>query len=242
MDYLRRKMTKSRNNSLFSIHRNIEKEARNWWALANLNFYELDKQNEIPKNIFKKIKNKKYSDVKDLIKLEIKNNKAKYQKNFEWIKEVFLPEFQKKEKEILERLDKIHNKKFPAKFVKLYFTSIGLGFYGGEKNGFWINISGNPQSKDYWTEFLIHELMHLYFGVYYRKICFNECLGLNEIEDIKESFTILINLEFKDVISEEDVGYGEHKLLREFIQREWKKKKSFEKVLLSTIKFYKNSK
>lgn len=228
--------------SIFSLRRDVEKEAKNYWRIANYTFYELDMSKKIPENFLKKIKNIKYPNVKNLIKKEIKKNKKKYPGNFNWLKSDFLPYLPKREKQIISRLDQIHNKKFPAKFVKLYFTSIGLGYYGKEKEGFWINISGSYKDKDSLVELIIHELMHLYFGIYYRKICFKEGLTLQETEDIKEAFTALINEEFKGIIRTKDKGYKIHEKLRENILKQWKKSKDFKKILLSTIKFYKQKK
>lgn len=226
--------------SVFRVRKDIEKEAKNWWRIANYTFYGLDMSKKIPKNFLKKIKNKRYIKVKNLIKKEIKKNRKAQDINFNWLKERFLPYLQEREEKIIFILNKIHNGKFPVKFVKIYFTSIGLGYYGREKEGFWINLSGGYKNKDYLLGWIIHELMHLYFGKYYRKFCFQKGLTIQETEDIKEAFTILINGEFKGILKEKDGGYEEHKKLREFILKEWKQNKIFKKVLESTIKFYKN--
>jgi hypothetical protein len=67
-------------------------------------------------------------------------------------------------------------------------------------------------------------------------------LSLQETEDIKEAFPVLINFEFKDLIKEKDRGYEEHEEIRKFILKEWKKNNGFENVLKKTIKFYKSKK
>jgi len=231
-----------KSTSLFYVGKNSEKESKNVWKITNQTFYSWNPSKQLPENLVFQIKNKKYSKVKHLIKKRIKKNNEKYSANFEWLKHEFLPYLQGEEKEIILRLNKIHNRKFPVKFVKIYFTSVGLSFYGKEKKGFWINMSGNPRDKDYWRQVLIHELMYLYFGIYFRKVCFDAGLSLSDTENIKESFTVLINEEFKDLTREKDTRFVEHKKIRKFLLTEWRKSKNFSKVLKSATKFYRSLK
>jgi hypothetical protein len=228
--------------SLFNLKRDIEKDARNWWAVANYTFYGNDISKRLSRQFLIKIKGKGYNQVRNLIKKEIKKSENKNLTEFLWLKNEFLPSLIEKEKLIISRLDKLHGNPFPVKFVNLYYSSVEIGYYGREKNGFWISIRGENRKKEELVLMIIHELMHLYFGAYYRKVCFKEGLNLQDTEDIKEAFTILINEEFGDVIKEKDLGYKKHNELRKFILKEWRKRKDFKKVLDSAIKFYKKLK
>lgn len=218
------------------VRQNIEIDAKNWWRISNYNFFGLSFRKQINKKFLKKIKHKKYENVKNLIKEEIRKNFKKNEKEFNWLNKKFLPYWDKKEKEIINVLDKIHKKKFPVKFVKIYYTSIEMNFYGKEKEGFYITMNGKSKDADLLCSAIIHELMHLYFRKYYFKKCLKKGLNSKQIEDIKEALTVLINEEFKKIIKTKDKGYKIHEKLREFILKEWKKKKDFNILLNKCIK------
>ena len=86
---------------------------------------------------------------------------------------------------------------------------------------------------------IIHELMHLFFETYYWDICNKKGLNDDQISNIKESFSVLINFEFIDILKSKDSGYKEHKKIRQFISKEWIKSKIFKKVLLATCDYVK---
>lgn len=224
--------------SLLHIKKNLELDARNWWEANNQLSFGYDFSKRCPKEISKKIKNKKWGETKDFLKVLIKK-KYKANNGFNFLKNEFLSYWNKKEKEIIHRLDKIHQNKFPVKFVNIYYTSFKRCPYGKEGEGFWIQLNEFNKDNDFLAEIIIHELMHLYFLKYYKKICLKERLSNDEIEDIKEAFTILINTEFEGVLNLKDEGYDSHKNLRKFISNKWLKSRNFKKVLLLAIQYVK---
>jgi hypothetical protein len=72
--------------------------------------------------------------------------------------------------------------------------------------------------------------MHLYFHEFYWKDV-EKKIGSKKTGDLKESLTVLLNSEFKDLFISPDLGYEEHKELRNFILKSWKEEKDFEKLL-----------
>jgi len=77
---------------------------------------------------------------------------------------------------------------------------------------------------------VMHELWHFYtwykFGVEWQ-----DKLGKEKYNDIKESLTVLLNVEFKDLLKDvEDKGYSQHQELRKQILYIWQKEKNIEKL------------
>ena len=87
----------------------------------------------------------------------------------------------------------------------------------------------------------MHELMHFMFHRYYDRICEEEGLTKNEMWDVKESFTVLLNLEFDDLRFQPDNGYPQHVKLREAIKESWQKNHDFDTALKSAIEYVKTN-
>jgi len=58
----------------------------------------------------------------------------------------------------------------------------------------------------------VHEIIHL-FTHRYVKLTINP----KAYNDYKESLTVLLNIEFRDLIESDDRGYEQHQLVRRFI-------------------------
>ena len=86
-----------------------------------------------------------------------------------------------------------------------------------------------------------HELMHLHFHEHYFNRVEKE-LGNKRAHDLKEALTVLLNKEFMDLWFIPDNGYELHKEIREFILKEWKKEKDFDKLLTKCVDFIKSNK
>lgn len=216
--------------------RDFERDARNWWEANNQLSYGYDFGKRCPPKIRKEIKGKKWPEVKNYIKKIIK---GKYKEYSKW--KINYEEYIKPyEEQIIKRLEKIHNRKLPVERIYIYYTSFPRSPYGGGKKIFWIQEYRYKKNKKNILLTLTHELMHLFFHKYYWNTCKKQGLTNNQTHDIKEAFSVLINEEFKD-IKLKDRGYDSHRKLRNYILKEWKKNKNFEKVLQLTIKYYKKN-
>lgn len=217
---------------IIRFSKNLEKDIRNWWEANNHLSYGFDFGNRCPSNIKRRIKGKKFPEIKNYLRNAIKKC-YKYYPNWKEKNEKNILGMLKK---IIKRLEKIHGKKFPVKCVDIFYTSFPRCSYGGGKEKFWIQI--NTSDEKYSLKILIHELMHLFFHKYYWQICKKQGLTEEETHDIKEAFTVIINEEFKDMYIN-DRGYDEHKQIRKYILQQWKKTKNFKKVLNLAIVYYK---
>ncbi len=217
---------------------NLYSDIENWWEACNKKSYGYDFSQHCPKRILKKIKGKKLGEVKDFLKKEV----LKKKKGFIFIQKELIPYWKKRELRVIVRLEEIHKRKFPVKYINFYYTSFKRCSYGHLKNKFWMHIHEYNKDKDLLCGVITHELMHLFFEKYYWNYCRKKGLNKEQTADIKEAFSVLINSDFRDLFKFNDRGYKNHKKLRNYIAKEWKKSKNFEKVLDSAIKFVKNSK
>jgi hypothetical protein len=84
----------------------------------------------------------------------------------------------------------------------------------------------------------MHFVFHYYFNGWGEKFSLAE----PQMWAIKESFTVLLNLECADLRVKKDLGYPNHQKLREMILKDYKKSKNFEKVLDRTCEYVKKNK
>ncbi len=214
----------------------IEKDLHNIWETCNeKTWYGHDFKKFVSKDIMKICKGKEFGDCK----IELKKRYKKLHENsiLKTAPNLFNESWKKIEKEYFSRLKKIMKKPFYCEKVLVYLTTFGRCPYRPHKNPpyFYVNVFSNI-FKVMGTSG--HELMHLQFH--------NQCwesvekeLGYRKTHDLKEALTVLLNIEFQDLWVLGENGYPNHQKLREFIIKEWKKKKDFEVLLDKCIKYMK---
>lgn len=187
-------------------------------------------------------KNEKFDTLLKLSKAKQKISIAKdIAKYYSPIKKKFLNsivadinrEWLKIEKDFLIKLEKIYKKPFPYNSIRGIVSSANRFGYDPDEHWFATSMWRN---KFMAMDIATHELMHFMFHKYYWKICSDKGLSFKQIWDIKESFTVLLNLECSSIRFEPDYGYPEHKNIRDAIKKSWKKNPSFERALESAIK------
>jgi len=108
--------------------------------------------------------------------------------------------------------------------ITAYMTINNRCPYSVQDNFFFVSLSGTTIRKT-----AIHELWHFFtwerFGSEWE-----EKLGKQTYNDIKESLTVLLNVECADLLPEGvlDTGYPQHKELREKILRLWSETKDID--------------
>ncbi len=139
----------------------------------------------------------------------------------------------KPKEEIIKRLEKIHDKKIPVNDIVVYYNTYNICpyFYNKTKKASGFYVSRFVMDINHEINVFIHETMHVFFHCYFWSYCVKKGLNKEQINDIKEAVSVIINHEFKDIISNEDIGYPNHKKLRKIIEKEWIKEKNFIKML-----------
>ncbi len=151
--------------------------------------------------------------------------------NKEWIKI---------EKDVIQKLEGIHKFPFPYKSVKGVLSSANSYGYNTQECWFATSMRGN---KFLCIDVATHELMHFMFHKYYEKICYDKGLNKDQIWHVKESFSVLLNIEFKEFRFQSDNGKNSptHIKLREIIKNSWEKCNDFSKCLDEAIAYIKNN-
>ena len=205
----------------------IEKDAWNYWRRANSGTsYGYDFKKKLDPKIIKKLKCKEFEEVKKEIVIFLKEkfyNSREINKKIKIIRN----NWKKVEKKYFDKLEKITKHEIYTNKFTCYITTLGRCPYNPQENWFMTNISW---SEDMIVLTVAHELMHLQFHHYYEKKLLKE-ISKEQFHDIKEALTVLLNIEFSDLIKSKDLGYPKHQKLRKFIQKEWEKEKDFDLLI-----------
>jgi hypothetical protein len=82
--------------------------------------------------------------------------------------------------------------------------------------------------------------MHFLFHIHYWETCKKAGLSENQIHDIKESFTVLLNPILKRRGLPLDFGYPNHQEFRVSLEKLWNKGENFEIFLKKVLDRYPN--
>ena len=117
----------------------------------------------------------------------------------------------------IERVEKIFGISYPAPIITVYLTHNERCTYNIEENYFFVRIG-----SEFSTNTLMHELLHFYTWHAFGKELLDEGLSKLTYNDIKESLTELLNLEFFDFMNgKQDAGYLQHQEMRTKIREMW---------------------
>lgn len=135
-----------------------------------------------------------------------------------------------------KRLGKVMKKPINKKRFVGYITTAGRCPYDLEDYSFMVSLFFSlPQS----LATTGHEIMHLQFHKYYWDIIEKE-IGKEKTASLKESLTVLLNLEFNDFWFFIDKGYESHQELRSFISKTWKEERDFNVLVDKCIEYLKS--
>jgi len=216
-----------------------EKDLFNIWRSCNYGKnYGYDFTKKVSKSTLKICENKEYEKVKK----DLQKNRESIYKNP--LKNILIKSvtesWGKIEKEYFRRLKKITKKEFPFKKINSFMTTAPMCPYSPNKKipYFYFQIfAGLPTI----LHTAGHELMHIHLhnNGWWEKV--EKTLGNKKTHDLKEALTELLNLEFHDLWIVEDKSYPNHIKLREYIKKQWKKEKDFEKLTNNCIKWIKRN-
>lgn len=122
----------------------------------------------------------------------------------------------------IERVEKIFGISYPTPTITVYLTHNGRCTYNIEGNYFFVNIG-----SEFSNNTIMHELLHFYTWYAFGKKLLDDGLSKLAYNDIKESLTEILNLEFSDLMGGKlDSGYPQHQEMREKIRNLWSVKKN----------------
>lgn len=222
---------------------NLKKDAWSWVLIAKdknnwgLNWREQIAQ--ISDDLLDKIEKTNFASAQKVVEKYIENDLKK-----EYKRKVMKAEMQALEKSWLliekkyfETLSTITDKPIFTDKFDCFFTTGFMCPYSEKENWFMVSMW---HSIPFSITTICHEIMHLQFLHYYRSYLKKKGLTNNQIEDLKESLTVLLNgVEFDSVILSQDNGYPEHDKLRKKLSDVWSKNKDFKNLLDEAIIFIK---
>lgn len=218
---------------------NLKKDAWSWVLIAKdkdlwgLNWR--DQIAHIPEELLEKIKKASFSGAEKIVEGHIKKDPLKNYKNKIKSSEMQVLEksWRSVEKKYFKILFQITKQPIFTDKFKCYFTT-GLMCPDNEKKN-WFMVS-MWHSLPFSLTTICHEVMHLQFLHYYRDVLKKQGLKNNQIEDLKEALTFLLNEpEFSEIILCQDPGYPEHQELRKKLKKIWLKDKDFSKLIAKAI-------
>lgn len=223
---------------------NINKDAWSWVLIAkDKDLWGLNWKNEvahIPEELLSKILKSKFSQAVRITEEYIKNHpKRKYKGLI--IKEE-INSLQKLwgtvENKYFKVLEDIMQKPiFSASFGCFWTTGL-MCPYNQKENWFMVSFWHSAPSS---ITTICHEIMHLQFLHHYQNYLKNKGLKNNQIEDLKEALTFLLNEpEFEEIILANDFGYPEHIKLRKKLRNIWLKDKNFKNLIDQAVLLFKN--
>lgn len=217
----------------------VEKDAKNYWECANSDLsYGYDFTKAIKPEVYKKLKGKKWENVKKDTIAMLERGYSKDKKKFSSKLKKIESSWRKIEKKYFKRLEKINKKPIYTKVFTCHITTIGRCPYRPNKNSFMINIFSHVEDASLTCS---HELMHLQFHntSYWKNT--EKKIGNKKTHDLKEALTVLLNLEFNDLLNKKDKSYPNHINLRKFISKTWNKEKDFDTLIEKSIKWIKKN-
>ena len=210
---------------------NKRKDMWNWWHACKWSGWGIDWTDYMPKQVVRKIKGRTQKEAYRFLGPYLKRLYKKKRKEIDFFKSKIKSAWELKGKQIIKKLEEIHNKKTPYKKIICYYTSCLRAPYGFGKDYFWIAVPVYNFDSNIFLTTITHELFHLFFTYYYWIQC--RKLGLKDelIGHLKEALTFLINSEFKGILLQKDYGYPIHKNLRKDLGKIWCKNKNFSRFI-----------
>jgi len=210
-----------------------EKDLYNIWETCNSNSDWHDFKKGLNPDDLRVAKGKNFEECKDELR------KAYEKLHESKLIEIFINSLKKGwgaiNDEFFRRLEIIMKKPICSETFISYITTVGRCPYNPEENSFMVSLFYSiPQA----LVTIGHEIMHLCFHRFYWEDI-EDKIGKEKTADLKEALTVLLNLEFKDLLFGKDRGYDCHQKLREFIEKEWKEKKDFGVLMEKCVEYLK---
>lgn len=218
---------------------NINKDAWSWVLIAkDKDLWGLNWKNEvahIPGELLAKILKSNFSSAIKITEGYIKNNPKRRYK--ELIIKEQINSLQKSwatvENKYFKILESITQEPIFSENFDCFWTTGFMCPYNQKENWFMVSFW---HSTPFSITTICHEIMHLQFLNYYQKYLKRQGLKDDQIEDLKEALTFLLNeSEFEEIILVNDYGYPEHKELRKKLRNIWLKDKNFKNLIDKSI-------
>lgn len=213
-----------------------EKDLYNIWQTCNKgNMFAPDLKKSLNSETVSICENKKFEDCREV--LEKKFDGMYASKLIPIIVKSANDSWKTVNDEFFRRLKKVMKKPIYRQSFTGYLTTMPRCPYNLGDNSFMFGFfSSIPQIM----ATAGHEIMHLQFhNTYWNEV--EKEIGNKKTSDLKEALTVLLNIEFRGLWYAPDKGYEMHKELRDFIAKEWEKKKDFDILMKKCLNYLKKA-
>jgi len=221
----------------------IKKDAWSWVEIAkDKNLWGLNWENEvahIPEDLLAEILKIDFLEAQNLVEDYIKKNPKREYKELVIKEQINSLEsvWETVEEKYFETLAKLTDKSIFSEEFGCFWTTGFMCPYNEEENWFMVSIW---HSAPFSITTICHEIFHLQFLHYYKNYLIGKGLSEEQIGDIKEAITFLLNEpEFEEIILTEDNGYPKHQELRKKLKEFWPKSCDFMELLDGAIEIIK---
>lgn len=222
---------------------NINNDAWSWVSIAkDKNLWGLDWNSQvsfIPKNLLKKIIDIEFLEAQKLVREYLESHPLKAHRSNVVDKTIISLKgiWRTVENNFFSNLSSLTKKEIYRDDFDCFLTTGFMCIDNAEKDWFMISVW---HSLPFSLTSICHELSHLHFLHHYQAYLKKSGLNGEEIDNLKESLTFLLNeSEFSKIILVEDIGYPEHFLLREKLKNIWRANKDFDNLLEKAIEIIK---
>ena len=214
------------------VRKNIKKDAWNWWDACNRISYGVNWKERVDKKIYSRISGKTEKEAYAFLLPYLE----KLYKRIHLDKEIKLTQqiFDEKKEKIFSIMEKVTGKKIYRKNFYCYFTTFPRGPYNLKKGSVGLPVIWGRKT---FINVFVHELLH-FQTIYYFKTEIVEKVSDKDFENFKEALTVILNVEFKELLTQHDRGYKIHRKLREKLLHYWSKERNFSKLIDYGVKIY----
>jgi len=223
----------------FKIHRDIYKDAWNWWDSCNCICFGVDWSKRIDHDLAISIKGKSQKDAYKFILPYLRNRYQKEDRELKKGYDAIKHELDDKFIPACDILAKVMGRPIYRKSFNFYLTTFPSIPYNKNKGYVWLNYSYKNT-----IGIFLHELCHMQFIHYWQEDSNSNIskLSNDQFEMLKESLTVILDRDFFPFIDEVDSGYKVHKNFRQKLYCFWQKGKNFDHLVEYGMRILQNKK
>lgn len=211
-------------SSIVTIKVDFQKDVWNWiGAISKKYSYGVDWIRRIPENLLPRIINQAQEVVEKEVRAFLEEKYVVEKDNLATYAEGLQKIVDKNANRVFAKLTQITEKPIYRKSFAGFITTFPRGPYNTTEGHIWIIYN---KKYEWQITALIHELFHMQFEYYYKSGLL-KILDIEQFNFLKESMTVIINDEFKEIITEQDKGYLIHQKFRQYLTELWGQRKDF---------------
>ncbi len=132
------------------------------------------------------------------------------------------------EENFISKTEKLFGTTYPVESITAYLSTNSRCTYNIQDNYFFVFLNAKSPNA-----YIMHELLHFYTSYALHDELIGQGLDEKQYNDIKESLTELLNLEYVDLMDGiVDEGYSQHVAMRKKVRALWLATKDLRKTVL----------